>query len=204
VVNYVPGHYSLRQQAFHRIYSNHLPKIIFGYHLKRNCIKYESTSFIIGIIMIQRASKACLVIIAISVFLLAGCAGYYHDDEGEYAVAGSEKGQDTSSEQAIEVAKLQTRLETLGDEIEEMIGDAVCYGDSDCELIGFGAKPCGGVWGYIPYSNNELDEELLGSKVAAYNSTERELNRLLGRVSDCKLEPKPAVGCVDGHCKIIK
>jgi hypothetical protein len=92
------------------------------------------------------------------------------------------------------------RLAQMREMIIEYIGVPTCGGASDCRCIGFGAKPCGGPWGYLIYSTATVDERILHLEVTAYNTYNDILNRRYGIYSDCMVVPPPEIGCVAGRC----
>jgi hypothetical protein len=50
------------------------------------------------------------------------------------------------------------RLEELRRMIEQEIGIPYANEPTQCKLIPFGSKPCGGPWGYLVYSTLKTDE----------------------------------------------
>jgi hypothetical protein len=92
------------------------------------------------------------------------------------------------------------RLEQMGDEINALIGDALCSDSTECRFIGFGSKPCGGPWRYLIYSISTVDTVELARRVAEYNKFEATLNRRYGWYSDCSVPRPPNLGCRDGQC----
>jgi hypothetical protein len=73
---------------------------------------------------------------------------------------------------------------------------------SQCRLVAFGSKPCGGPREYLAYSTAITDSTALTTAVARYNAHEAEANRQSDRISDCRMVVRPTVTVVDGHCKI--
>ena len=93
-------------------------------------------------------------------------------------------------------------LAGLRAEVRTLIGDAACTDRSQCRLIGFGAKPCGGPRQYLVYSITYTDSVALTSAIARFNARDAELNRQLHRISDCSLVARPSLVVVDGRCAI--
>ena len=87
--------------------------------------------------------------------------------------------------------------------IDELIGDAACRGGGDCRSIAFGVKPCGGPWKYKIFNAAEVDTVELKRLVADYDHFNAVLNERYGWTSDCSFVGEPAVGCVDGHCRVV-
>ena len=83
------------------------------------------------------------------------------------------------------------------------INNFPCSATVGCNSIAFGAKPCGGPWEYLVYSN-AVNLTELQSMVEDYNQTEATFNLQTGALSDCMAVSPPAkVGCVNGKCDVI-
>ena len=83
------------------------------------------------------------------------------------------------------------------------INNFPCSATVGCNSIAFGAKPCGGPWEYLVYSN-AVNLTELQSMVEDYNQTEATFNLQTGALSDCMAVSPPAkVGCVNGKCGVI-
>jgi len=91
-------------------------------------------------------------------------------------------------------------LDQLAAQIDGIVGDATCDDISDCRMIEFGTKPCGGPWGYLVYSIKETDTTFLAYKVAKYNGMDDAYNKKWGILSDCVMAPMPKLANHDGHC----
>ena len=94
----------------------------------------------------------------------------------------------------------QESLDSLRSRILELIGEPVASGMSQCRLIAFGAKPCGGPRAYLVYSTEATDSTLLARAVALYTSEDARLNQELGRASDCRLVTPPQITFAAGRC----
>ena len=94
----------------------------------------------------------------------------------------------------------QESLDSLRSRILELIGEPVASGMSQCRLIAFGAKPCGGPRAYLVYSMETTDSTRLARAVAMYTSEDARLNRELGRTSDCQMVTPPQVTFAAGQC----
>src|SRR5882762_6407008 len=92
------------------------------------------------------------------------------------------------------------KLMHLDQSVRGIIGHAACTDNTDCRLMGYGSKPCGGPAGYVGYSIKDTDVTLLEEKVLEFNALARELNRRTGTVSDCVPAPKPEIKCVRERC----
>jgi len=78
-------------------------------------------------------------------------------------------------------------LELRQMEILLIIGEPQCNNVVDCRYIAFGAKPCGGAWGYLIYSITTVDSLNLARRVAEYNRFNALLNERYGLSSDCSV-----------------
>ena len=92
------------------------------------------------------------------------------------------------------------QLELMKQEIIDIIGVPICSDSTDCRIIGLGAKPCGGYWGYLVYSVSDVDSILLINKVNQYYEFNDILNRRHGWASDCMVTPFPRIDCINGVC----
>ena len=95
------------------------------------------------------------------------------------------------------------RLTELKRLIDNEIGVPYANEPSQCRLIGFGAKPCGGPWGYLLYSTARTNGSTLNRLVGEYNQTQERVNNE-GRIgSDCMMAPKPKIEFKDGICTAV-
>lgn len=92
------------------------------------------------------------------------------------------------------------RLEQLRTHIEKMIGTPGAGDLSQCGLIAFGSKPCGGPRRYLVYSTVNTDGAALKSLVEEFNRLDRKINEERKLVSDCMLVAEPKVELVNGVC----
>jgi hypothetical protein len=92
------------------------------------------------------------------------------------------------------------RLGELRRMIEQEIGAPHANEPSQCKLIGFGSKPCGGPWSYLIYSTAKTDESRLKQLVSEFNQLQKRINEERKFVSDCAITPEPKVEFVDGVC----
>ena len=84
---------------------------------------------------------------------------------------------------------------SLRAEIEQMIGSAPCSKNSECHVIGLGARDCGGPQEYKAWSSAHTDGTRLQVLVAKDAQVQRLENERLGRRSTCQVLPEPAVEC---------
>ncbi|MDD3643453.1 MAG: hypothetical protein PHQ19_08340 [Candidatus Krumholzibacteria bacterium] len=95
-------------------------------------------------------------------------------------------------------------LQRLFDAIVAYIGTPYCGDCEQCRAVGYGAKPCGGPWGYLIYSSATLDEAVLEGLVAAHRSFEAYMNEKYGYASTCDVPPVPTPECFDGVCRAAR
>jgi hypothetical protein len=103
---------------------------------------------------------------------------------------------------AADLTALEKRLEELGHAIRKEIGVPKASKVSQCKLIAFGSKPCGGPSAYEVYSAEASNEFRLKGLVNQYNNLDRKLNEEKRAFSDCMFVEKPQVTLADGICRI--
>ena len=91
-------------------------------------------------------------------------------------------------------------LDSLRTEVRQLVAEPACDDVNQCRSISFGSKPCGGPWSYLVYSTQATDSSKLAAAVAQYNGREAQLNRELGKVSDCRMVTPPKIDCVASRC----
>ena len=93
-------------------------------------------------------------------------------------------------------------LDKLKKEIDREIGRPSAKRLTQCKVIAFGAKPCGGPTTYLVYSSLQTKENKLKRLVGQYNSLQDKINKETDAISDCLFleEPKPTIQ--NGMCKI--
>lgn len=104
-----------------------------------------------------------------------------------------------SSKAADEAVLASMRREIVG-----LIGTPSCSGDGECRYIGFGNKPCGGVWEYLIYSSATVGVAELKYAVSRYNAFNKGYNCRYTIVSDCMFVMPPEIGCVEGRCAALE
>ena len=89
-------------------------------------------------------------------------------------------------------------LYSLKARIDSLVKTEGCSEHEDCQILGFGSKPCGGPWEYLIYST-EIDTAKLNDLVKAHNSKEGEYNEKYQIASDCSLAILPdSIKCENG------
>jgi len=84
--------------------------------------------------------------------------------------------------------------------ITDMTAVPLCSTSLQCSSVALGAKPCGGPWRYLVYSDVNVNEPELQRRTAELFAFEREYNTRNGIVSDCSVPRQPTPGCVDSVC----
>ncbi|MCC5914055.1 MAG: hypothetical protein JJU46_06740 [Balneolaceae bacterium] len=95
----------------------------------------------------------------------------------------------------------ELNLEETAKEISAVVGLATATDESYCSTIAIGAKPCGGPWGYLVYSSEDLDEEYLKELVNHYNELDHIRNVEEGRGSTCDYASKPELTYSNAKCR---
>lgn len=98
------------------------------------------------------------------------------------------------------VGQPEQSLDSLRAIVLDIVGEPTCLSNVQCRYVPFGAKPCGGPWTYLVYSIQTTDSASLAETAADYTEREVQLNRELGRVSDCRAVSPPILDCVDSRC----
>lgn len=79
--------------------------------------------------------------------------------------------------------------------VTTLIGDAACDNQSQCHVVGIGAKACGGPNGYLAWSDRKTDPNALRTAVEAQAQAQRDENKTNGLISDCRVVPMPPAVC---------
>lgn len=92
------------------------------------------------------------------------------------------------------------RLQELRRLIENEIGTPSAMDPSQCRLIAFGSKPCGGPATYLVYSTLKTNEARLKQLVTEFNQLTKKINKERKMVSDCRFVTEPRVEFVENVC----
>ena len=92
------------------------------------------------------------------------------------------------------------RLRELRTSIDNEIGTPTANETTQCKLIAFGSKPCGGPASYLVYSAARTDEAKLKELVDEFNQLSRKINQELKIMSDCMFVTEPVVEVIGGMC----
>lgn len=79
--------------------------------------------------------------------------------------------------------------------VKTLIGDAACDHPTQCQVIGVGAKACGGPSGYLAWSVKNTDQAALLAAVQAQAEAEKAENKAGGLLSNCQMTPAPIATC---------
>ena len=96
----------------------------------------------------------------------------------------------------------QNSLQAMRAEILALVGDAKADDVSQCRVVGFGSKPCGGPASYIAVSVKDGNESVIMALINKYNAAAKAENERLGLMSNCAVVPKPAVVLENGVCTL--
>lgn len=96
----------------------------------------------------------------------------------------------------------QNNLQAMRAEILALVGDAKADDVSQCRVVGFGSKPCGGPASYIAVSVKDGNESVIMALINKYNAAAKAENERLGLMSNCAVVPKPAVVLENGVCTL--
>ena len=91
-------------------------------------------------------------------------------------------------------------IDNLKVEIKALADGSECSEEFSCYSVGVGAKPCGGFWEYIIYSNS-IDIPSFLTKIETLNELEKSYNEKHMIQSDCFIAmPPSSIDCVEGKC----
>lgn len=96
---------------------------------------------------------------------------------------------------------LRTQLEKIRNEIDTLIGSAKCSNNKQCQALAIGHKACGGPITYIPYSTENTDTKKLIKLSEKHQQKNKELNKVTGMMSDCRMVMQPTFICQDNRCQ---
>ena len=94
------------------------------------------------------------------------------------------------------------RLEELRRMIDREIGVPYADEPTQCKLIPFGSKPCGGPWGFLVYSTLKTDETRLKQLISEFNQLQKKMNEEGKILSDCALAPEPKLEFLGRRCSV--
>lgn len=95
-----------------------------------------------------------------------------------------------------------TDLGPLAEEIRVIIEAPFCDDTSQCKIIDMGVDACGKPKTYQVYSTKKGNETLLKEKMGAYNAIEQDIYAKGQTMGECKTDPAPKIGCLQGVCSM--
>lgn len=124
--------------------------------------------------------------------MLTACSDKMEDVEysGEPAELAPEHSGEVAPEQ----------LSAMAAEIFRLVGTPEADNPSQCKVLPFGAKPCGGPANWLVYSTKVTDTETLTEKVEEYNNLSDRYNAQEGLVGDCAVVSEVKPNVVQGIC----
>jgi hypothetical protein len=87
----------------------------------------------------------------------------------------------------------------LAGRIKGEAGEGRCHTESDCRVVGLGAKTCGRYRNFLFYSMLDAQVSELEANVAAFNRNQNKLVDMSFVVESCGIA-MPSVGCIQGKC----
>ncbi len=92
-------------------------------------------------------------------------------------------------------------IDELAQLIDQEVGNASAESVSSCSVLAIGAKPCGGPWGYLVYSEEKSDPEKLKLLVEKYNDLDEIRMKEDGYGSTCDFATEPTLSLENGSCR---
>ena len=107
---------------------------------------------------------------------------------------------DTSKnkQQAIELQEIADRQEALKDSAAQNLS---CSQDSQCSVIAFGSKACGGPTGYVVVSSENAQSASLPGLAEAVTQLESSFNTKYEKSSTCEALLIPEAACRNNQCE---
>jgi hypothetical protein len=98
-------------------------------------------------------------------------------------------------------SKLKQRAEALASEARALANPRGCEKVEECELAGFGHKPCGGPREYLAWCSRTTDGKTLRARLEALEQAEKAWQEAAGLKSNCGLTRKPRLRWEQGECR---
>jgi hypothetical protein len=98
-------------------------------------------------------------------------------------------------------SELKQRAERLASEARALANPRGCEKVEECELAGFGHKPCGGPREYIAWCSRTTDVKTLRARLEALEKAEKAWQEAAGLKSNCGLTRKPRLRWEAGQCR---
>lgn len=105
-------------------------------------------------------------------------------------------GYTQSFDRAVTIQK--TPIQQLEQQMADIIGDASCDSDTQCQSMPIGAMACGGPSNYLPYSTLDTDVATLQQLAQQHQTLSQQL--LQGQIGICIVPMEPQLSCVEKRC----
>lgn len=94
--------------------------------------------------------------------------------------------------------------ESLMQRLRALEASSTCKAASECHALPVGERMCGGPAAWLAMSSANLAEaQPLAARVTALSKIANQKAAAEGIAGTCEYLPEPAVGCVNGYCRII-
>ncbi|VAW57746.1 hypothetical protein MNBD_GAMMA07-280 [hydrothermal vent metagenome] len=93
------------------------------------------------------------------------------------------------------IVEIENELNQLALAMNQLIGDAKCESNDQCQVVEFGSRPCGGPASYKAYSSLNTDVPLLLKTSKAHVGLSKKYNAIKNIVSICSVLTPPQVSC---------
>lgn len=103
--------------------------------------------------------------------------------------------------EAASSSELKQRAEKLASEARALANPRGCEKVDECEMAGFGHKPCGGPREYIAWCSKTTDVKTLKARLDALEKAEKAWQEAAGLKSNCGLTRKPRLRWDEGLCR---
>jgi len=94
---------------------------------------------------------------------------------------------------------LDTQLQGLAKQIQSTQGEGICKNDSQCRVVGLGAKVCNLYKDFLVYSIQDVHEERLLHFISEFNNLREKMVDMSFSVGQCGKKPA-SVRCVSKRC----
>ena len=95
---------------------------------------------------------------------------------------------------------ISQQIQRLAAEISKLTAKKACTRTSDCGVLGFGYKACGGPESYLVYSKRSTNETTLKSRVQQHAALQKQYAQQQGLASTCDAPVQPSPLCSRSVC----
>lgn len=134
-----------------------------------------------------------MAVIFIILMILHGCKDEKNREQSEPAKELSEKISHEHTAPKTTLANLMAEIKTQN-----------CQQDSDCALIGIGAKPCGGPDSYTVYSKKSSDVAKVTNLADIYQQQMEQYYKDNAIMGICVVAQKPSIACQNNRCVLTE